>query len=74
MKATVRNTLLMTSLAAAGMCAHAEGISFYALLDGGIAHTSIKGTSTTASETEFVTGGFAPNFVGLTGEKKLDKG
>lgn len=74
MKATIRNTVLMTSLAAAGMCAHAEGISFYALLDGGIAHTSISGAGTTASQTEFVTGGFAPNFVGVTGEKSLDKG
>ena len=74
MKATIRNTVLMTSLAAAGMSAHAEGISFYALLDGGVAHTAIKGAGTTASETEFVTGGFAPNFVGLTGDKKLEKG
>lgn len=74
MKATIRNTLLMTSIAATGMCAHAEGISFYALLDGGIAHTAIKGAGTTASETEFVTGGFAPNFVGITGEKSLEKG
>ena len=74
MKTTIRKTILMTSLATAGMCAHAEGISFYALLDGGMAHTSIKGAGVTASETEFVTGGFAPNFVGLTSEKKLDAG
>jgi predicted porin len=75
MKATIRNTVLMASLAAAGMGAHAEGIGFYALLDGGIAHTSISGgTSASASQTEFVTGGFAPNFVGITGEKSLDKG
>ena len=74
MKSTIRKTIVMTSLATAGMCTHAEGISFYALLDGGIAHTSIKGAGVTASETEFVTGGFAPNFVGLTSEKKLDAG
>ena len=75
MKANICNTVLMASLAAAGIGAHAEGIGFYALLDGGIAHTSISGgSSASASQTEFVTGGFAPNFVGITGEKSLDKG
>jgi predicted porin len=74
MKTLIRNSVFMTSLAAAGLGAHAEGINFYALLDGGIAHTSISGAGTSASQSEFVTGGFAPNFVGVTGEKSLDKG
>lgn len=71
MTTLIRRTVLMASLAAAGMGAHAEGISFYALLDGGLAHTSITGTS---GRTEFVTGGYAPNFAGIKGEKALDKG
>jgi predicted porin len=74
MKKLIKRSVLMASLAAAGMGAQAEGISFYALLDGGVAHTAIKGTGTTTSKTEFVTGGFAPNFAGVTGEKSLDKG
>jgi predicted porin len=72
MKATVRNTLLMTSLAAAGMCAHAEGFNFYALLDGGIAHSSISNGG--GSKTEFVTGGYAPNFFGMKAEKSMGQG
>lgn len=75
MKKLIKRSVLMASLAAAGMGAQAEGISFYALLDGGVAHTTIKGgTAASISQTEFVTGGFAPNFVGATGEKSVDKG
>ena len=54
MKKLIKRSVLMASLAAAGMGAQAEGISFYALLDGGVAHTAIKGAGTTASKTEFV--------------------
>ena len=36
MKTLIRSTVLMASLAAAGLGAHAEGFNFYALLDGGI--------------------------------------
>lgn len=74
MKTLIRSTVLMASLATAGLSTHAEGINFYALLDGGMAYTSISGAGTTASRTEFVTGGYAPNFAGITGEKALDKG
>ena len=72
MKTTIRNTALMTSLAVAGMCAHAEGFNFYALLDGGIAHSSIS--SGGGSKTEFVTGGYAPNFFGMKAEKTMGQG
>lgn len=71
MKTFIRSSVLMASLTAVGLGAHAEGISFYALLDGGLAHTSITGTS---GRTEFVTGGYAPNFAGIKGDKALDKG
>ncbi len=65
-------SMYASALTLAAACAHADGVSVYALLDGGIAATNISGPGTTASKTEFVTGGYAPNFVGLTGEKSLD--
>jgi predicted porin len=61
-------------LATAGFSTHAEGISIYALLDASVASTSISGAGTTANKTEFVTGGYAPNFFGITGEKSLSGG
>jgi predicted porin len=74
MKLLTKRVLLTTALASAGVCAQAEGFGFYALLDGGIASSSISGAGTTASKTEFVTGGYAPNFIGMTGEKSLGSG
>jgi hypothetical protein len=52
----------------------AEGLYTYALIDAGIASTSITGSGTTGSKTEFVTGGYAPTFAGLTYEKAVDGG
>ena len=74
MKLFTKRALLTTALASAGVCAQAEGFGFYALLDGGIASSSISGPGTTTSKTEFVTGGYAPNFIGITGEKNLGSG
>jgi predicted porin len=71
MKTVISKTIGVAALATASLGAHAEGVSFYGLLDGGYASTSIKGG---ASTTEFVTGGYAPNFVGVTGSKDLGKG
>ncbi len=73
MKLKFKKSLLIASLATAFAGAHAEGISFYALLDGGVASTQLTGSKTSAkngSTSEFVTGGYAPNFLGLTGSKK----
>jgi hypothetical protein len=59
--------------------AQAEGLYTYALIDGGIASTRISGPSATnypspISKTEFVTGGYAPTFAGMTYEKGLSGG
>lgn len=70
----ISRTKLITAsvLVVLGASAHAEGFSFYGLVDGGLANTSFsKGGS---SKTEFVTGGYAPTFLGMTAEKKLDAG
>lgn len=74
MQALTKKSLSAITLAAAATLAHADGVSIYALLDAGIAGTSISGPGTTASKTEFVTGGYAPNFVGLTAEKGMGGG
>jgi predicted porin len=73
MKISLKHSILMASLSTLCVSAHADGISFYALIDGGMASNSIKGAGGT-SRTEFVTGGYAPNFVGMTGEKSLGTG
>ena len=65
---------LVTALSLTCSASFAEGFNFYALLDGGVASTSIKGGTTPAKMTEFVTGGYAPNFFGLTSEKTLGAG
>jgi predicted porin len=75
MKIAFKSTLLVSLLAGAGITAHAEGFSFYALIDGGIASTTLSGgKSGNTTTSEFITGGVAPNFFGLTAEKSLDKG
>lgn len=72
MKSVFQKSWLVCVLATAAWSAHAEGFNFYALLDGGMASTSInKGGS---SKTEFVTGGYAPNFMGMSSEKTLGNG
>ena len=65
MQSTFKKTLLISLLAGAGVAAHAEGFGFYALIDGSIASTAISGgKAKTGTTTEFITGGFAPNFFG----------
>ena len=55
--------------------AHAGDINFYALLDGGFAQTSISGGSGNINgKNEFMTGGYAPNFLGIKGDKDLGNG
>ena len=72
MKSTSK--VLLSCLMMAGFNAQAEGIYAYALVDGGMASTRISGSGTTGSKTEFVTGGYAPTFAGLTYEKALSGG
>jgi len=74
MKTTMKHTILLASLSAFGTQAHAaaDGFNFYGLIDGGMVSTNIKGAGGT-SRTEFVTGGYAPNFVGMTGQKSMGK-
>jgi hypothetical protein len=71
-----KRTAIVTALATAGLTAHAaDGYSFYALVDGGIASTSVKGgpsSSSLGTTTEFVTGGYAPTFIGMKAEKSMD--
>lgn len=69
------SALAVTGMMAATEAAHAaaDGWVFYGLIDGGMASTSIKGAGGT-SRTEFLTGGYAPNFVGMTGQKSLTTG
>lgn len=72
-KTTLKHTLVAASLStlfAATAHAAGDGFNFYGLIDGGIAATSIRGAGGT-SKTEFVTGGYAPNFVGLTLQKSV---
>ncbi|HXC39291.1 MAG TPA: porin [Burkholderiales bacterium] len=78
-KGTTTMKPLAAALAMAGMMAGtapafaaADGFNFYALIDGGIVATSISGGG--PSRTEFVTGGYAPNFVGFTAQKSLSSG
>jgi len=74
MKFSAKQTLLAAAVAGACVASHAEGVYFYALIDGGIASTRISGAAPTASKTEFVTGGYAPTFAGVTYEKPVDGG
>jgi len=72
-----KRTALVAALAAIGSVAQAADESpfyFYGLLDGGLASVSIKGgsSSTDGTTSAFVTGGYAPNFVGMSGTKSLD--
>jgi len=76
MKTTMKHTILLASLSTfigANAYAAADGFNFYGLIDGGIATTKIKGGAGTG-RSEFVTGGYAPNFVGLTAQKSLTGG
>ena len=79
MKSVVKKSALVALLGLSGaVAAHAEGFYFYALLDGGIASTTISGAGAkgtpNGTTSEFITGGFAPNFMGLSAEKKMEGG
>lgn len=75
MKHQIKHIVSLCLLGAAATQVHAEGFSFYALLDGGIANTKVSGgASSTSGKTEFVTGGYAPSFAGVTAEKSLGQG
>jgi hypothetical protein len=74
MKFTAKKSCLAAAVATMALASHAEGLYTYALIDGGIASTRITGAAPTASKTEFVTGGYAPTFVGLTYEKAAEGG
>jgi len=68
-----KRTAIVASLATLGFAAHAEGFYFYALVDGGIANTKVTGgTANLGTTTEFITGGYAPTFAGIKGEKSMD--
>jgi Gram-negative porin len=71
MKFTASKSLLAAAVATLALASHAEGLYTYALVDGGVASTRVTGS---ASKTEFVTGGYAPNFVGMTYEKPTQGG
>lgn len=77
MKTTMKHTILLASLSTvfygAQANAAADGFNFYGLIDGGMATTKIKGAGGN-SRSEFVTGGYAPNFVGMTAQKSLSTG
>ena len=72
MKFSRTRAFLLSSKALATMHAYADGPSFYALIDGGVASSKLSGGGVAAqSKSEFVTGGVVPNFVGFTLEKTL---
>jgi len=75
MKSVVKKSALIALLGLGGAAAHAEGFNFYALLDAGVASSTISGAKTgNGTTSEFMTGGFAPNFFGLSAEKKMEGG
>lgn len=75
MKHQIKHIASLCLLGVTATHVHAEGFSFYALLDGGIANTKVSGgASSTTGKTEFVTGGYAPSFAGVTAEKSLGQG
>lgn len=71
MKTTTLTRVALACTALATLASHAEGLYTYALVDGGMASTKISGAS---NKTEFVTGGYAPTFAGLTYEKAVNGG
>ena len=75
MKKLLLRSLIVSSFAAAS-AAHAQGVSFYALIDGGVANSRISGPAAPnpSSKTEFVTGGYAPTFAGMKFEKAVGGG
>lgn len=72
MKNVLKKSLIAASMLTLGWSAHADGFKFYALIDGGFGSTSISKGGTTKGE--FVTGGYAPTFMGMTSEKSLGSG
>ncbi len=77
MKKAGKTGLVVASLGLmSSLGAHAEGPSFYALIDGGVASSSVSGSGKNlgSSKTEFVTGGYAPTFAGMKYEKPIEGG
>jgi hypothetical protein len=74
MKHQLKPIICLCFSAAIAIQVKAEGFQFYALLDGGIANTKVSGGNATAGKTEFLTGGYAPTFAGVTSEKSLGDG
>lgn len=74
MKYRFKPVLCLCLLEAVVSHVQAEGFNFYALLDGGIANTKVSGGASQPGKTEFVTGGYAPSFAGVTAEKSLGQG
>ena len=75
MRKPLLGSLILSSLVATPL-AQAQGVSFYALIDGGVANSRISGAGAPnpSSKTEFVTGGYAPNFAGMKFEKAVSGG
>ena len=72
MKFSRTRAFLLSSVALATMHAYADGPSFYALIDGGMASSKISGgVAASASKSEFITGGVVPTFAGLKFEKTV---
>lgn len=77
MKHTLKtNALVLAAMATTlAVNARAEGIGFYALLDGGLAQTSISGGAASINgKAEFISGGRVPNFFGIKGDRDLGEG
>ena len=72
MRKPLLGSLIVSTLAVSSVT-HAEGVSFYALIDGGVANSRISGAGAPnpSSKTEFVTGGYAPTFAGMKFEKAV---
>ena len=72
MKKPLLGSLIVSTVAVSSVT-HAEGVSFYALIDGGVANSRISGAGAPnpSSKTEFVTGGYAPTFAGMKFEKAV---
>ncbi len=72
MKFSRTRAFLLSFVALATVHAYAEGPSFYALIDGGMASSKISGgVAASASKSEFITGGVVPTFAGLKFEKTI---
>jgi hypothetical protein len=72
MQLSFKRAFILSALSLASAQAFADGPYFYALVDGGMASSTISSGSTSTSKSEFVTGGVAPTFVGMKLDKTLE--